>query len=138
MNLSDSPIAGRRSPPYPGGDRPVRGRRFIATSPNGSGLMVGSTSVLGLRARDDERPTIPDGFVGELQANLAEPGIGHSTGEAAVLHHPGDVKVFDHDRGVLTGQGRGELVDRIAPLASDAMVDAVAGGVGALPAIGRP
>jgi hypothetical protein len=50
MNLGDSLIAGRRSPSDPGGDRPVRGGRFTAASPNGSGLTVGSTSVLGLRA----------------------------------------------------------------------------------------
>jgi hypothetical protein len=65
MNLSDSLIAGRRSPSYPGGGRLVRGGRFTATSPNRSGLPVGSTSVLGLRATPPRStPTTASGLAG--------------------------------------------------------------------------
>src|SRR4051812_41781951 len=92
MNLSDSPIAGRRSPSDPGGDRPVRGRRFIAASPNGSGLMVGSTSVLGLRATpgDDtlhQRSEIPCGVLIPVQDQAADGAYIGAFGQAQLGFH---------------------------------------------------
>src|SRR3954471_745114 len=93
MNLSDSPITGRRSPSYPGGDRPVRGRRFTATSPNRSGLRVGSTSVFCLRATpgDDtlhQRSEIDRGVLIPVQDETAGGACEEAFGQAQLgFHH---------------------------------------------------
>ena len=88
-----------RSRPGPG-----RGRRrriedphaqrqlgFHRTAPR-AGLRGGKPAV-----GDDRCGSRAPGLVGELAADLPEPGIGDPAGQAPVAEHPGDVQVFHHD-----------------------------------------
>jgi hypothetical protein len=86
--------------------------------------------------RNNERPAVPNGLVGELAADLTEPGIGYDARQPAVLDHAGDVQVLHNDGAVLAGQSRRELMDRIRSQVRGALMDAVTGRVGFAPAVG--
>jgi len=81
---------------------------------------------------DHQLGAVPLALVGQLAAELREPGIRERSGQLAVAQHASDMEVFHHDPAVGLGQAGGELVEMVAAHVGDLGVVASqpAGGSG--------